>query len=859
MLRANRVHWPEQGLLAILLALCFSTSTASLAAPADIEAGIPLTEALTALQERGLAIVYSSALVTPELTVLKNPVGTSPREVLEEILSVHSLGIQEGPGQQLVVVRREPPGFGEIRGQVDTDGDPSLLAGAVVTLVEARQTTTVDDSGRFRFARVPVGAHTLTVESSLFLPARTAGVEVRSGKVSRVRFLLTPASVFLNQIVVTPSHFRILDEQPESRQFLTRDEVDRMPHAADDLYRAVKRLPGATGGDLTATFNVRGGVSDEVLVVLDGIELYEPFHLKDFQSVFSSVDAEAVGRVDFLTGAFPASYGDRMSGVMDIAIATPEQPRTTAIGIGTFNSRLLSEGTFHGGNGSWIISARGWYPGEVYEATRTTANEVLTDYYDVLAKVSHVVGERVTVSANLLAAYDDLGFRAVDAEEVEQVRASYSSYHLWLTLEHEWSEALFSRTIVSNGRIARERRGGVDDIEEGTLDITDDRTFTFTGLKQDWSWDIGNRHLLSWGFDVKEQRADYDYFSRSVVIDPEIIGDDGEPEVTELALDLTPEGTSYGVYLSDRFRLTESLVAELGVRWDRQSWIDDEQLSPRVNLRWAVSSGTTLRVAWGRFYQSQRLNELQVEDGVTELRPAQLAEHWLASIEQRLRPGMALRIEAYRKELSHLRPRYENLFNPIELFPEAQPDRVLVAATRGRAEGVELLLKQDGEAPISWWLSYATGRAEDSVNGTMVPRTWDQRHAASFGLNLKLPRQWNLNLAGTYHSGWPTTGATGEVTEWEDDEPVVELTYGPRNAERFPSFLRFDARVSRSFPLRGGELTLILEVLNLTNRQNVCCVEDFLWEVREDGSVEIIREESTWMPIVPSLAVRWEF
>jgi hypothetical protein len=155
-------------------------------------------------------------------------------------------------------------------------------------------------------------------------------IVVRPGSTVSLRFDLVPVSVFLSEVIVTPSHFRLLGEQPESRQFLSREEVQQMPHAADDLYRAVKRLPGAAGGDLTAKINVRGGDQDELLVILAGVELYEPFHLKDFQSVFSIIDSEAVGGVDFLTGGFPVEYGDRMSGVMDISVATPSGPASTA-------------------------------------------------------------------------------------------------------------------------------------------------------------------------------------------------------------------------------------------------------------------------------------------------------------------------------------------------------------------------------------------------------------------------------------------------------------------------------------------------------------------------------------------------
>src|SRR5688572_11947638 len=73
--------------------------------------------------------------------------------------------------------------------------------------------------------------------------------------------------VALEEIVVTPSQFTILSEGPAARQFLSRDEVQRLPHFSDDLYRAIGRLPGMAAPDVSARFNLRGGDQDEVLVL----------------------------------------------------------------------------------------------------------------------------------------------------------------------------------------------------------------------------------------------------------------------------------------------------------------------------------------------------------------------------------------------------------------------------------------------------------------------------------------------------------------------------------------------------------------------------------------------------------------
>ena len=824
-------------------------------------AGRPLAAVLEELQQRGLPVLFSTALVGPEMVVRAEPAATEPRRVLEEILRPHGLAVLEGPGGQLVVVAAPAAigaAAGSIRGRVETEIDPSLLATVRVSIEGTQLSAAVSDAGRFELTGVQAGEHTLATDSPFFQPQRVAGVTVRPGEVTQVRLRLAPAALFLSEIVVTPSHLRIVRDQPESRLFLSREEVNRMPHAGDDLLRALKRLPGAAGSDFSAKLNIRGGEDGEMLVLLDGLELNEPFHLKDFQSMFSTVDSDAVGGVDFLTGGFPVEYGDRMSGVMDISVDTPAGEPTTTVSVSTIQARVLSQGSFHADRGLWLVCARGWYPATFLDLAGATAEDIQTDYSDLLAKVQHRLGARSLLAVDMLWANDDLGFSAADEEESEHVRARYSSHHLWLNLRTDWSASLFSETVVAGGRVKRERDGGVEDTIEGTLDVDDRRTLEFLSLRQDWQRHLGDRHLLKWGFDLKGQEASYEYTSVSVSTDPAVVGE-GPPVVETVDTHLEPEGQSYGAYLAERFRPAETLVIELGTRWDRQTWVGNHQLSPRANVLWSPGPRTTLRAAWGRFWQSQRLNELQVEDGVKELYPAQRAEHLVASVEHRFAAGVLVRLEGYDKRLSELRPRWENLFNPFELFPEARSDRILVAPEAGRSRGLELTARWDDHERVGWWASYAWSRAEDRIGGTAVPRSWDQRHAVSFGLDLRLPRGWGVNLGGAFHSGWPTTSVTGVLAGDGGEEPEVELVPGPRNGARYPAYYRLDLRAGKTFTTRAGEVTITLEVLNLTDRKNLCCVEDLTYEVGDDGEVVVTPEYGTWAPMVPSLGVQWRF
>lgn len=173
---------------------------------------------------------------------------------------------------------------------------------------------------------------------------------------------LTPKPILLKEITVTPGQFSIMGETPTVRQTLTQQDFQTVKFG-EDIYRAITRLPGISASDFSAKFTVRGGENKEILVLMDGQELYEPFHLKDIEGgALSIIDVEAVRGIDLLTGGFPAEYGNRMSGVFNIRTTRPsEGMKRTSLGISLMNARFMSEGTFDSNRGSWLFSVRRGY------------------------------------------------------------------------------------------------------------------------------------------------------------------------------------------------------------------------------------------------------------------------------------------------------------------------------------------------------------------------------------------------------------------------------------------------------------------------------------------------------------------
>jgi hypothetical protein len=635
------------------------------------------------------------------------------------------------------------------------------------------------------------------------------------------------------------------DGGPAAVTSMGQETIASLPVLGDDATRALASLPGITSAETSARFSVRGGAGNDALILLDGLEIDEPYHLQDFFAFSSILDSRAIGRMDIMTGVFPAEYGDRTSGVVDMSSSDATGPPRTAIGLSLINTSLLSSGGLENG-GSWLVSARTWRPDDLVDTFTMQGDGLNPSYGDLFGKVEVPLPGGSILAAHVLAARDDLRYRSNFDDG--RVAADDDHRYAWLTWKTPWTPRLYSETVVSSSRAARGRSGGSTEGQNGVVQVDDDRSYGSYGLKQDWMFAAGERALLKWGFDARRVEAEYDYRSHM----------DG-PVPVDRDLSLDPSGLESGAYLAGRFQVLAPLSVEVGVRRDRQSLTHETETSPRVNVACRVGEGDLLRAGWGVFHQPQGINELQVEDGVTRFFPAQSAEQWDVGFDHRLAEGMMLGVSAYHRAMSSVRPYYENLFDPFQLFPEDEPDRVRVAPDASLMRGVELTLARDLGKAVSWRASYALASSEDRIDGAWVPRSWDQRHTFDFNLTWRHGSGWEFGMAGVYHTGWPTTDVTATQIPGAGGVPVIEPVLGTRDALRYPPYHRVDVGVTRRIPAWGGMLGFRFQVMNVYGRANVCCVDDFQYQPLPDGSVRVNRVEGTWPRQLPVFAITFEF
>jgi hypothetical protein len=682
----------------------------------------------------------------------------------------------------------------------------------------------------------PVGANTYAV------------VRAAPGVPSSPARLKTLATAPLEEVVVAASRYSLSSNVPDVHTFLTQDEIEGLPRLADDSLKAVHRLPGAASNGLSGLANIRGGAENETLVVFDGLPLYEPFHLQILQGPTSVLDPRNLEGIDVYAGGFTADFGDRMSAVIDATSVHPDADWHAEVGLSLANANALVAQRFSAGRGQWLASARSSISDGAADLVDNAVGE--PTYQDAFARVDYAFSPDTSGSLQTLLSRDEASVRARDGTEAAD--AAYHNSYVWATLRHEFSPALRGSAIVSYTDVSADRSGRVDYAGLRVGEVDDERHFDVFGLKLDGRY-VTERWLTRFGVEVRSLSADYEYASALNVSPGDPFPGPG-PGLHTSHLTPHPSGGHYAAYVTGRVQLTDALTAEVGLRWDEQTYsVDgDNQTGPRINLAYQLAPDTRLRLSWGRFQQFQGINELQVDDGIDDFYAAQWADHSIVGLEQHFGSDVTVRIEAYRKDYGSVMPRFESLYDPVSLVPELRWDKVEIDPDSALAEGVELLLSRKGGQHWNGWFNYAWSRVQDRVDGNDIRRSWDQTGNLGGGVTWS-GGPWLATLAGTYHTGWPTTplDVSGPISA-----PIVAI--GQRNSRRLAAYASVDARVSRDIELPRGTLNVFAEVTNAFDRANPCCTEFDLLAGPDDEAI-LSKSRTNWLPLVANVGVLWRF
>jgi len=767
-----------------------------------------------------------------------------------------------------------------LRGRIVDAQSAAPVSSASVSLAGTRMRVATDEDGQFGFPDVPPGVYTVHAVRLGYDDLVREGVEVFAGGDVHLELAMSRDVVPLEEVVVTPGAFTFMGSGSSLRHTMSREDIESVPQLGEDVFRAVNRLPGLSSGDYSAHFGIRGGRHDETLIQLDGLELFEPYHLKDFnEGAISIIDTETIDGVELMTGGFPAQYGNKRSGVFNISSRTVEMDATRyTVGLSFLNARAMAMGPLWNGRASWLASARSGYMDLLFKLI-DQKELPKPRYHDVFAKMDVDLNPNHRLSFDVLHAGDKYTFDVSSTtgfqdtlKTREDADNRYGNTYLWSSLESQLGDITTVRTIASVGLVTRDRDGSefYENTTEPIYTVTNHRDYSLAGIKQEWSHALLDDYVLSWGFDLRGEH-NKDRFSSVVGRDPNDPTQDPDQNypVTDNS-QVEFRGSKLGAYVNNRLRVASPLVFDVGGRFDRATWTGDEDFSPRVGASLGIGPGRTLRGAWGYYRQIQGIDDVAALNNDTSFYRSELSEQWTAGIEQRFGNGSLVRVEGYLKDGSHLRPQYRNWKGAPDTFPEGNEDRILVYLESSKAKGVEVYYDHKLGRSIALRASYAYAVSDevrtrvDNVNVPDYPLEFDregstpadQRHAANLDFTYYLRRVWSLNGSLAFHSGWPTTLQKMIPVIDDNGQPnyavVPEKLYGAT----LPDYLRFDVRATRRWTTAKGDWRFFLEIVNLTNHANVFGY-DYRKERDAQGDFVLVRDEEQWFTILPSLGVSW--
>lgn len=704
-----------------------------------------------------------------------------------------------------------------VRGRVVDAATNAPVAGAAVVRRGSRQGTLADPSGGFELRDLPTGAVTLVI-SRLGYTATERALTLPRDAAQPLEIRLAPSTTELRAVTVqaqAAERTQFLGNSPPGVVSVTGQVVRQLPVIGEpDVLRVVQLLPGVVAtNDFTAGYNVRGGESDQNLVLLDGFPLYNPFHLG---GLFGTFIDETVASFELLPGAFPVRYGGRLSSVL--SVEPKAELRSGVHGKASISllASTLSLGGMVKGRTSWNVAARRTYADKFLSLF--SDKQLPYWFTDVQTHLRHTLPNGGTLSLT--------GYWGSDVLDASLASFGDSSQAGGGRLRFDWGNRLIG---LAYEQPLRHRLGGdsarvtqrLSYTEFGTLLDLGNGSLTFRNrLGESRAWG----ELTRWrgngatqlGYEWSSYRLTYD-------IDAEAAGTSN--------LLTTRDGPSAAAVYIDRTQRVGPVLARVGVRGETVTGANWQALSPRASLKWFAQRDLAFTLAAGRTTQwtpSLRNEQAPVRvfdfwliaNGTTPVASAWQgsvgAERWFGSTR-------FVRAEAWVKDYDRLPS--SNLFNDLEVIG----DEFIV--TTGRSYGADVMLRQLESRKLSGWLAYSFARSwRDAPAGRFAP-VQDRRHNLNVVSSYRPGGTWSYGARLGVGTGTPFTDIEGQLVRRRfdpitnsyvtDNLPVQrEPIGGVRNGARFPLVQRLDLSATYTKP-GARQVTPYLSLINAYNARNV--------------------------------------
>ena len=599
--------------------------------------------------------------------------------------------------------------------------------------------------------------------------------------------------------------------------------INKIPSAfgEGDIIKAVLTLPGVKSvGEASSGFNVRGGSTDQNLILFNDGTIYNPTHLF---GIFSAFNPDIVSEVELYKSSIPAEFGGRISSVLDVRSREGNANKISgSLGIGLLTSRFHLEGPLVKGKTTFIAGGRTTYSNWLLKLLPENSEYAggAASFSDINAALTHKVNDANTLQAYFYWSRDGFEFSRDPAFRYANLNGSL-----------KWRSRLSGRlnftAVAGYDRYGArlENSLGQNQMSGYKVDTQINQGFA----KATFRYAATDAHDLTFGL-----HATY-YNLQPGEMSPLY---KGESLVKTWSLD-RQEAVEPALFLSDSWNVTPKLTLEGGVRLSGLLALNPSKFyfDPEFRVSGKYSFRDNLSVKAGFNTMSQHIHLISNTSSVSPI------DTWQLSTD-RIRPQSGwqaaaglywtvangtidLTVEAYYKHTAHQLD-YKSGATTL-MNPHLADDLV---ETYGRAYGVEVMAKKTS-GKLTGWMSYTYSRSmlremEDRGVETINGGAWynaphDKPHEVKLVGNYKFTHRYSLSVNLDYATGRPVTLPIGTYRYGGG----TRLAYSQRNTYRIPDYFRLDLALNIDpghYLRQFSHMSFTIGVYNVTARKNAYSV-----------------------------------
>jgi len=661
---------------------------------------------------------------------------------------------------------------------------------------------------------------------------------------------------------------------------LSPKELSHLPSFAGDfdLIKTLQSIPGIkTYGDGSALFYVRGGNSDQNLIMVDEAPIYNPSHLFGF---FSALAPEAINDAEIYKGDFPAKYGGRLSSVIDIKIREGNMKKFGFAGsIGPYTSYLSVEAPIKKDKCSFYVSGRkstlGWIP-FVLKMNRN----LKMSFFDVNAKINYKANENNRFFLSFYGGQDV--YSRINQSSFNTFGITWNNLLGTFRWNHIFNNRLFSNTTVYYSRynyflfLSREEKNYW---KSAIMDLT---------FKTDFSYFLNPDNTLRSGISLSYRTFNPGNVSFT------------NPDMQEHAPVISPyTSLEYDLYLSNEQQIGEKLTLNYGVRipvWQdlgpatlysfnslygvfdttaiEKSKVYSTYVSPepRFTISYSFTKRTTLKLSYSRTSQFMQVLtnstgpftslEVWVPCG-PNIKPQKTDHIGLSFFQNLFGSRLLLSVDGFYKWFHNTidyKDHANMLFNPLI---EGE-----LRFGKARAFGAELMLRKP-QGKLTGWIGYTYSRSFKEIaginNDAEFPANYDSPHNIYVNISYDTKKRWFFSANWMYLTGNPITTPVAFYYYNGYTVPV----YGAKNNDRLPDYHRLDVsvglRLNKAY--RKYQHSLVLTFYNAYARKNPFSVNfnkiydggNFVVPSDNSKGYELVPTTISVAGIIPSLNYKFRF